>query len=185
MTRSALVVVGVVLVTGCTPADRPVPAGTSAVAPPTGAVGSLEQIPVKEFLVALDHAETESSTPAGTPQVAWRTAWTLSWPPVPDAQGYAVYYATNEGTGSEAPRQVTDVPLLRIEAAAGTSSPDRLEQDRAAGLIFTSSQLLVSVAPRSADGAVGARSPWFPVGDAPADGRPIAVAAPQVPHTGS
>ena len=30
----------------------------------------------------------------------------------------------------------------------------------------------------SADGTYGARSPWFPVGDAPADGRPIGTEAP-------
>lgn len=51
-----------------------------------------------------------------------------------------------------------------------------LEQDREAGLLFTSSQLLVSVTAVGRDGAAGPASPWFPVGDVPPDGAPIGTA---------
>jgi len=64
---------------------------------------------------------------------------------------------------------------LAVEAAAGTSARARLEQDREAGLLLTSSQLLVAVAATGA-GAAGPRSAWFPVGDVPAGGVPIGTA---------
>jgi hypothetical protein len=108
-------------------------------------------------------------------EVSWRTEWTLTWEPTDGAQEYAVSFGTNEGAGGQ-PRRSLDEPELRLTAAAGTSSPDRLDVDREAGLLFTSSQLLVSVAARTADGADGPRSPWFPVGDVPADGRPVGTA---------
>lgn len=106
--------------------------------------------------------------------MAWETAWTLSWGPVAGATSYAIYYGTNEGAGGEPQREVTE-PSVRIAAAAGTSPIDRVPQDQAAGLLLTSSQLLVSVAAVGAGGHEGPRSLWFPVGDVPADGEPIGI----------
>lgn len=93
---------------------------------------------------------------------------------VAGADGYEVRYGTNEGA-SDAPGEVVEAESVTVEAAAGTSTAERLEQDRRAGLLFTSSQLLASVR------AVGGeRSPWIPVDDAPADGVPLGTA--QVGH---
>ena len=66
---------------------------------------------------------------------------------------------------------------LAVEAAAGTSPRARLEQDREAGLVLTSSQLRVAVAAQG-DGGPGPRSPWFPVGDVPAGGVPFGTRRP-------
>lgn len=125
------------------------------------------------FRVELDDEERPASGPAGAGPVTWESSWTLSWELVPEAESYAVYYGTNEGNSASEPERLVTVPSLRIQAAAGTSPPERLAQDRAAGLLFTSSQLLVSVAAVSSDGQQSSKSPWFPVGDAPADSRPI------------
>jgi hypothetical protein len=126
-----------------------------------------------DFRVNLQNEERPAAGPQGEGQVAWESAWTLTWKPVAGAKAYAVYYGTNEGRGAHEPQRVVRGPLLRIQAAAGTSPVERLAQDRAAGLLFTSSQLLVSVAAVDADGEQSPMSPWFPVGDAPVDGRPI------------
>jgi len=67
---------------------------------------------------------------------------------------------------------VRSEPELEVEAAAGTSTAAALPDDRSAALLFTSSQLLVSVSARSTAGE-GPRSLWFPVGDVPPTGRPI------------
>ena len=128
-----------------------------------------------EFRVELDDEERPASGPAGAGQITWESSWALSWELVPDAESYAVYYGTNEGNSPSEPERLVRVPSLRIQAAAGTSPPERLAQDRAAGLLFTSSQLLVSVAAVDSGGQHGPKSPWFPVGDAPADGGPIAM----------
>ena len=106
-------------------------------------------------------------------------------PLVPEAESYAVYYGTNEGSAASGRERLVTVPSLQIQAAAGTSPRERLAQDRAAGLLFTSSQLLVSVAAVGSDGQQSPRSPWFPVGDVPADGRPIGIAQPSVPTPAS
>ena len=170
----ALVGLALVLTVGCSSTAEPAaPARTAAAADrpveasaaPTG------------FQVRLEPSETPTSGPDGGALVAWETAWTLTWEPSADAEEYGVWFGTNEGAGDE-PRRSVAAPELRLTAATGTSPPARLEQDRRAGLLFTSSQLLVSVAARTADGTYGERSPWFPVGDAPADGRPIGTAAP-------
>ena len=126
------------------------------------------------FRVDLEQEERPAPGLAGAGQVAWETAWALSWEPVAGATSYAIYYGTNEGAGGEPQREVTE-PSVRIQAAAGTSPVERVPQDQAAGLLLTSSQLLVSVAAVGSDGQQGTRSPWFPVGDVPADGEPIGI----------
>lgn len=157
------------LAAGCSSA--PGPAG----APPAGATpaASSASLPaVAGLRVALEHAEQPAPGAAGAGQTAWRSTWRLSWDPAPGASSYLVRYGTNEGPGTR--HTVLDAPSLAIEAAAGTSPTDRLEKDRRAGLLFTSSQLLVSVAARSGE-ATGPASLWFPVGDVPAGGQPLGV----------
>lgn len=129
------------------------------------------------FRVDLEHEERPAPGPAGAGQVAWESAWTLSWASLPGASSYAVYYGTSEGAGGGGPQRSVRQSSLRIQAAAGTSPLARLSQDRSAGLRFTSSALLVSVAGVGPDGEGGPRSPWFPVGDVPADGEPIGTMA--------
>ncbi len=169
------VALALVLSGGCSSGSEPAagPAQTSATAARPVAASAAPT----GFRVRLEPSEVPTSGPDGRTLVAWQTVWALTWEPSADATGYGVWFGTNEGAGSQ-PRRSVDAPELRLTAANGTSPPERLEQDREAGLLFTSSQLLVSVAARTADGSYGARSPWFPVGDAPADGRPIGTAAP-------
>lgn len=114
------------------------------------------------------------AVPDGAPRVNWEVDWRLSWAEVPGATAYAVYYGTNEGA-DDRPRAVQSQRTVAVQAAAGTSSRRRLRADQRAALTFTSSQLLVAVAPRAA-GRSGPRSPWFPVGDMPADGVPLGTA---------
>ena len=129
----------------------------------------------------LDPAEAAARAADGRGLVEWEVDWTISWQPVEGAAEHAVWFGTNEGAPDE-PRRSVDEPELRLTAAAGTSPAARLASDREAGLLFTSSQLLVSVAARAADGTLGPRSPWFPVGDAPADGRPVPTALSEHGH---
>lgn len=124
-----------------------------------------------DFRVAVDHEQSPAPGPAGAGKLAWRTTWRLSWAPVPGATSYAVHYGTNEGAGG-GPGEVRSEPELQVDAAAGTSTQAALDLDRDAALLFTSSQLLVSVSARS-DAGEGPRSLWFPVGDVPPTGRPI------------
>ena len=147
--------------TGCT--------STTSAAAPEGPLAAPEG-----FRVALEHDEDPAPGPNGAGKVQWRTDWRLTWDEVPGADRYEVRYGTNEGA-RDAPGDFVEGESLTVEAAAGTSTAERLEQDRRAGLLFTSSQLLVSVR------AVGGeQSPWFPVGDAPPDGVPLGTA--QVGH---
>lgn len=151
-------------------------AAAGCTAPDAGAPAAGPPAPVTGVRVALEHEERPAPGPAGVGKVAWTSSWRLSWDPVPGATAYAVRYATSEGAGNQAPRVLTGAdtlarPSLLVEAAAGTSSRARLDQDRDAGLLFTSSQLLVSVAARSAGGESPA-SLLFPVGDVPPDGVP-------------
>ena len=60
-----------------------------------------------------------------------------------------------------------------MEAASGPSPADRLAHDRDAGLALTAAQLAVSVAAVAPSGVNGPSSPWFTVGEAPPDGRPV------------
>ncbi len=129
-----------------------------------------------DFRVQLHPTELPVEGSDGQRMVQWTADWTLTWAPIPGAQDYAVWFGTNEGAGS-APRRTVREPELRLEAAAGTSPPERLAVERDAGLMFTSSQLLVSIAARDSAGRLGPRSPWFPVGDVPAGGRPVGTAA--------
>lgn len=160
--RSAAFLAAVALSSGCVGADQPV-----------------ELVAPSGYVVSLEHEEGPSDGPSG-PVVEWRSAWQLAWEPVDGARSYAVHYGTSEGTAGGPPARSATEPAVRIEAAAGTSPPERLEQDRAAGLLFTSSQLLVSVAAVGPDGSEGPRSPWFPVGDVPPDGVPIGTQAADV-----
>lgn len=133
------------------------------------------------FRVALHPTEVPVTAADGRALVQWEADWTITWEPVAGADGHAVWFGTNEGAPHD-PRRSVDEPELRLTAASGTSPAARVEQDREAGLLFTSSQLLVSVAARAADGTLGPRSPWYPVGDVPADGRPVGTAAPGHEH---
>ena len=166
-----------VLVTGCTS-----PAAGTAASDPVGPTASTVMPPAQAadlaaptgFGVSLDHTQSPAPGPNGAGKVSWRSSWALSWEPVPGASSYAVYYATNEGAGDRAPEIQTGTTLT-IDASAGTSPTARVEQDRSAGLLFTASQLLVSVAAQT-DAGPGPRSLWFPVGEAPPDGRPLGTA---------
>lgn len=170
----ALAGLALVLTVGCSSAAEPAaPARTSSAA--DRSVGA--SVAPTGFRVRLEPSETPTSGPDGRPLVAWETAWVLTWEPSADAASYGVWFGTNEGAADE-PRRTVGTPALRLTAATGTSPAARLDQDREAGLLFTSSQLLVSVAARTAGGTYGERSPWFPVGDTPSDGRPIGTAAP-------
>lgn len=142
---------------------------------PTAPAGAVLP-PVTDLRVALDHEQAPAAGPAGAGQLSWRSTWRLTWAPVVGATGYAVHYRTNEGAALDGePDEVLAEPSLTVEVAAGTSPPARLEQDRRAGALFTSSQLLAAVRPLGPSGS-GASSPWFPVGDVPADGRPLPAA---------
>jgi len=166
-----LVLAGAALAVGCTatPTAATPTAATPTAATPTAATPAATSgsLPAPTgFLAELEHRES----PATGGQVAWESRWRLSWAPVAGATGYAVFYGSNEGGGGT-PRAVRIEPSLTVQAAAGTSPRERLDQDRRAGLLLTSSQLLVSVSARGAGGQ-GPRSLWFPVGDVPPDGRP-------------
>lgn len=133
------------------------------------------------FRVRLDPTEVPVASAERDDLVQWTADWTITWEPVEGAAAHAVWFGSNEGAPDE-PRRSVDAPELRLTAAAGTSPAARVASDRAAGLLFTSTQLLVSVAGRAADGTLGPRSPWYPVGDVPADGRPVGTAAPGEGH---
>ena len=127
------------------------------------------------FVVTFDDTEQPMTRSDGIAVVSWRTDWVLSWGEAAGAATYRARYGTTEGIPEQPRTQSLDVARLSIDAAAGTSVPERVEQDRAAGLLLTSSQLLVSVAAVAGDGAVGPYSAWFSVGDVTADGAPIPV----------
>ena len=124
------------------------------------------------YQVQLGHSEKKVAAATG-PQISWRTTWRLTWQPVAGAARYAVHYGTSEGKPNGPPDRIEPGPELSIEAAAGTSPAERLDQDRAAALAMTAAQLMVAVAPLAADGTEGPRSSWFPVGDVPPSGVPI------------
>lgn len=155
--RRALAAVAVLLAAGCSSGTGP------------GAAAAPSQ--VGGFRVVIDDVQEPAPGPAGAGQLAWESTWQLSWEPVPGVDSYAVHYATNEGQGAGKPTVQTQ-PSLRVQAAAGTSPQDEVARARQAALLFTSSQLLVSISARTAAGE-GPRSPWFAVGDAPASGVPI------------
>ncbi len=121
----------------------------------------------REFRTRVEH--TKSSRPDGL--VDWRTDWVLTWSEVPGASGYAVRFGTSEGTGGR--ERSLDVPELTLDVAAGTSPRRRVRADRAAQLTLTASQLLVSVLATGPGGAEGPASPWYRVGEAPANGVPV------------
>ncbi|WP_432484339.1 hypothetical protein [Kineococcus esterisolvens] len=153
------------LTTGCAAAE-PAPNGPPAVP------GDLR--------VATVDSREEAVGPDGAPRLTWSVDWELRWAAVPGAASYAVRYASAEGVPSGSTGDsTTEETAVRVTAAAGTSSPERYGTERSAGLLFTSSQLLVSVSAVAADGTRGAATGWIPVGDVPADGRPITT----VPHT--
>lgn len=160
--RTALAAAAVLLATGCSSAG-----GTGAATAAPGEVAG--------FRVVVDDEQEPAPGPAGGGQLAWESTWQLSWDPVPAVSSYAVYYATNEGRAAGEPATQRE-PVLRLQAAAGTSPEADVERARRAALLFTSSQLLVSVSARTAAGE-GPRSPWFAVGDAPASGVPIGTVA--------
>ena len=151
---------------GSSPSSQAAPVPASAVAGTGG-----ELLAVQGLEVRLDHRERPAPGPNGAGKVEWDSSWTLSWEPVPGASGYDVFYGTNEGADEE-PDEVRDEPSVTVQTAAGTSAQAALEDERRASLLLASSQLLVSVQPRGQSGT-GPRSPWFPVGDVPADGRPL------------
>ncbi len=156
--RAALAAVALLLATGCSSAD-----GTDVAATAPGQVAG--------FRVVVDDEQEPAPGPAGAGQLAWESTWQLSWEQAPGVTSYALYYATNEGRGAAEPT-VQREPVLRLQAAAGTSPVAEVPRARQAALLFTSSQLLVSVSARTEAGE-GPRSPWFAVGDAPASGVPI------------
>ena len=141
----ALVLVGAA---GCTSAP-------DQLVPPTGFRTALEQ----------------TATTRADGLVEWRTDWVLHWAEVPAAAGYVARFATSEGPGGRERR--LDVPMLRLDVAAGTSRPDRLARDREAQRTLTASQLLVSVAAVGEDDVVGPASPWYRVGETGDGGVPV------------
>ena len=188
--RLALALLAAVLAAGCSTAPAasapaaavPRAAGAqTADAAETVAATADELAAPTGFRVALHPTEVPVTAADGRALVQWEADWRITREPVAGADGHAVWFGTNEGAPHE-PRRSVDEPELRLTAASGTSPAARVEQDREAGLLFTSSQLLVSVAARAADGTLGPRSPWYPVGDVPADGRPVGTAAPGHEH---
>ena len=169
--RLGLAATSVLLTVGCsstvstTPVDKD-SSGTSSAAAATAA--ALAE--VGPFRVSLENRDSPATGLGSAGQVSWESSWRLSWPPVPGATSYAISYGTNEGSG-EAPPTTQTATFVSVQVAAGTSPRDRLDKDRKAGVLFTSSQLLVSVSARGAN-SEGPWSPWFPVGDVPPDGRP-------------
>ena len=105
--------------------------------------------------------------------VAWRTVWELRWDAVEGADGYRARWSTSEGTPGGSTARDLDEPVLEIEVGAGTSAPERLQQDSDTAALMSATQLSVSVAATGADGEPGEWSAWFPVGDVPDDGRPV------------
>jgi hypothetical protein len=170
-----------VLTAGCSTA--PAANAPTVAAPPAQAVAATadELTAPTGFRVRLDPVEVPLTAADGRRLVQWEADWTIAWEPVAGAAEHAVWFGTNEGAPHE-PRRSVEEPELRLTAAAGTSPTSRVAFDRETGLLFTSSQLLVSVAARAADGTLGPRSPWYPVGDVPADGRPVGTAAPGHEH---
>lgn len=134
--------VAVVLLGGCG-------ADAAPVSPPAGLTASL--------------VDEEDATADG--MVEWRTSWRLSWDAVPGADGYVARWSTSEGAPGDEAAEPVGGTTLELEVAAGTSSTERLEQDRDAGVLMTSSQLAVSVAATGPDGQPGPWSEWVPVGD--------------------
>jgi hypothetical protein len=120
------------------------------------------------FRVTLESDER----PARNATVRWRTRWVLHWSPVPSASDYVVEFGTSEGTAGSRTRR-TSRPRFAIDAAAGTSPPRRLAQDRRTQLLFTGSQLRVRVSAIGANGGIGQSSPWFAVGEGTQNGVPI------------
>ena len=163
---AAAVLLGTVLLGGCTQARSVPPA--PAPPPPAPPVAPVD------LRVATVDSRREGTGPAGAAVVTWSVDWELSWAPVAGASSYAVRYASAEGVprGSN-PDATTTATTVRVTAAAGSSTPERYDTERAAGLLFTSSQLLVSVAAVAGDGTSGPATGWIPVGDVPADGRPL------------
>ncbi|GAA0293241.1 hypothetical protein [Kineococcus aurantiacus] len=131
-----------------------------------------------DLRVATVEERRDGTGPDGAPVVRWSVDWELRWAPVPGAVSYAVRYASAEGVpaGAAADDTVEGTSLV-VTAAAGTSPPARYEVERDAGLLLTSSQLLVSVGAVGADGTEGPATGWVPVGDVPADGRPLTTLA--------
>ena len=155
---------------GSTPPAPPAPAPTAPAAP-SQAPGDLR--------VATVETREDGTGPGGAPVVQWSVDWELRWAPVPGATSYAVRYASAEGVPADSAADATTADTsLRVTAAAGTSAPQRHATERDAGLLFTSSQLLVSVGAVGGDGTEGPATGWVPVGDVPADGRPVTT----LPH---
>ncbi len=174
---SGLVLLSVLaLGTGCSGPAASTPVASSAPSTAPAQPAATDELPVPTgFRVRLEPSEAPVNGSEGHRLVEWEVDWALGWTPTPGAQDYAVWFGTNEGAGST-PKRYVRQPELRLTAATGTSTRERLPQDREAGLLFTSSQLLVSIAGRDADGRLGPRTAWFPVGDAPTDGRPVGTA---------
>jgi hypothetical protein len=129
---------------------------------------------VRGFRAALQREEHPVDGGRGVDRVSWQVHWRLSWAAVPGATAYAVFYRTDEGGGATA-RTVRAARSVVVEVAAGTSRRQRMSAEQRAAVLFTSSQLLVSVSARDGRGS-GPRSPWFPVGDVPRGGVPIGAA---------
>ncbi|WP_432524425.1 hypothetical protein [Kineococcus sp. SYSU DK006] len=178
---AAVVLLAAALSAGCTTAGSTPPAppaSTPAAAAAQAAPAAPAQAP-GDLGVATVESRESGSGPQGAPVVRWSVDWQLRWSPVPGAVSYAVRYASAEGVpAGSAPQRTTEDTSLRVTAAAGTSAPERHAAERDAGLLFTSSQLLVSVSGVGADGTEGPATGWIPVGDVPPDGRPLTT----LPH---
>ena len=184
---AALALLAAALTAGCTsagstpsapPASTPAAAAALAAPAPPVAAAAPAQAP-GDLRVATVETDESGTGPDGAPVVRWSVDWELRWSPVPGAVSYAVRYASAEGVpAGSAPERTTGGTSLRVTAAAGTSPPERHAAERDAGLLFTSSQLLVSVSGVGADGTEGPATGWIPVGDVPPDGRPLTT----LPH---
>ncbi|WP_432514853.1 hypothetical protein [Kineococcus sp. SYSU DK001] len=172
--RVAAVLLVAGLGAGCSAAESVPP-------PPPGppAVTSVALSAPADLRVATAETRGDGTGPGGAPVVQWSVDWELRWAPVAGAASYAVRYASAEGVPEgAAPDDTTTATAVRVTAAAGTSAPERYATERDAGLLLTSSQLLVSVAALGPDGTEGPATGWVPVGDVPADGRPVTT----LPH---
>lgn len=147
-------------------------------APPAAgapAARSVEALPAPRGLET--RVET-TRVPRDDGLVDWRTQWVLEWDAVAGADGYSAQFSTSEGGGRQ--RDIR-APLLRVDAAAGTSAADRVDPDAGAQLAFNKSQLVVRVAATRAGASPGPASDWFPVGEVTPDDATEPGSAPKEP----
>lgn len=113
-------------------------------------------------LTATLEDKTTATMVDGAEHWQWQSFWILSWQPTAKAVGYAIAYKTAEGTSKKI--EIVTEPWFKIEVAKGMNPKSAGLRDRDIQLLTIQSLLAVRVAPRFADGTLGAPSPWLEVG---------------------